>query len=1025
MRSTFTAYLLLILWQIHLDGQQRIYVLPSASGNGDGTSWENAYTDLHPALEASGSGDELWIAGGTYYPSNDDDRNATFTIQSGQKWYGGFQGTESLEEQRLISRYPTILSGNIGDTSVMTDNVYTVITAKNTNASTLLNGIDITGGYADGGDPDNPNDVLSSGGGMHISTIGSQMGVSMIYVDFIDNYAQGYGGAIAFTSSKNSMTAFSINTCFFQNNVALSGGNAVFAENLNRGNLSQIVDTQFRNNQPKNVSQELLFHFKGVEQGVLLNRNIAGNIRNGIGNGFVRIVNSAQGTEVMIWENQLFSSNLEYGYDIIQEEGDMEVNLLGEDIEEITQGENKESAIIRTQNPDNFPLEIYCSGATYMHNNVSYLLKSDDADSILMSGLIVSENEFKNAGIEINSLNQCRFEFHNNIYSNNIGVAIDLNGDGNQHHASGIVHSTFRNNLLPDAHPEYEPDELALIIIQGNDEQQLSLVNNIFYHNENIDFRTAVLKGGQLEMANNVLPFSTCNDNVVVIDGDLTCDNNLFQVNPFFASDDPIDVTLAPCSPCIDAGENSANLIFGYENDFYGNDRIINDLTDIGASEFLDEREKSICLLESEMPDFSAYGLPPFVFQWIDQEGESGEMIDNLLPGKYNLTITDSWGCAYLTALTISPDNGLQFIHHDKDQDIHLCQEEKLVLAVPEYYEVVWPDGSSISSFTVDRSGEYQVQLSDGCVSESVSLSVETRVASLQDTTYILCENDTLWLDDRAIIAEGTFSDTIKSSGGCDSLITTYTVIEEEKGTVGFTGETMICPDEETLINIEGGQAYLWPDDNKGQQQWLTFGNYQVEVIDSNGCLHVLDIAIDTFAFAFTPLPSNITKGRNEELILDLEDQPGLKITEVIPSDHVSWTVNSLTVLPPASGTYTVKMEDPAGCLREWEIYIDAVESNINEAMMVSNIITPDDDGINDVQLIHSFSGLQLDQMMIYDRWGGKVFFKKFSDVQLVYQGWNGKIENETAPPGIYIWVIIYEMEGVKNYQSGDVTIIR
>ena len=57
------------------------YVNLSAAGADDGTSWADAYDDLHDALDAAGSGDEIWVATGAYEPDRGTgDRTATFQL---------------------------------------------------------------------------------------------------------------------------------------------------------------------------------------------------------------------------------------------------------------------------------------------------------------------------------------------------------------------------------------------------------------------------------------------------------------------------------------------------------------------------------------------------------------------------------------------------------------------------------------------------------------------------------------------------------------------------------------------------------------------------------------------------------------------------------------------------------------------------------------------------------------------------------------------------------------------------------
>jgi len=79
------------------DSYPIIYVAPNAHGNDDGLSWENAYNFLQDALSATNSGDEIWVAEGTYYPDrnkeNSDgsgDRNTSFELKNGVAIYGGF-----------------------------------------------------------------------------------------------------------------------------------------------------------------------------------------------------------------------------------------------------------------------------------------------------------------------------------------------------------------------------------------------------------------------------------------------------------------------------------------------------------------------------------------------------------------------------------------------------------------------------------------------------------------------------------------------------------------------------------------------------------------------------------------------------------------------------------------------------------------------------------------------------------------------------------------------------------------------
>jgi hypothetical protein len=72
-----------------------IYVRIGAAGANNGRSSANAYTDLQAALTAGRSGDQIWVAAGTYTPSATGDRNTSFTLKNGVAVYGGFAGSEA------------------------------------------------------------------------------------------------------------------------------------------------------------------------------------------------------------------------------------------------------------------------------------------------------------------------------------------------------------------------------------------------------------------------------------------------------------------------------------------------------------------------------------------------------------------------------------------------------------------------------------------------------------------------------------------------------------------------------------------------------------------------------------------------------------------------------------------------------------------------------------------------------------------------------------------------------------------
>lgn len=97
-------FLLLATWPNSSKALQTdtiIYVNIQATGLNNGTSWQNAYTNLQSALSNANANSEIWVAQGIYKPTSDPtNREASFSLKNGLELYGGFVGTETQRSQR-------------------------------------------------------------------------------------------------------------------------------------------------------------------------------------------------------------------------------------------------------------------------------------------------------------------------------------------------------------------------------------------------------------------------------------------------------------------------------------------------------------------------------------------------------------------------------------------------------------------------------------------------------------------------------------------------------------------------------------------------------------------------------------------------------------------------------------------------------------------------------------------------------------------------------------------------------------
>lgn len=207
----------------------RCYVDADATWVGNGSSWAHPYRDLQHALANTGC-TEIWVAEGAYRPdgANPDDRSMSFVLKNGVEIYGGFEGVETLRDERDWLVNITILSGEIG-AAVNTDNSQHVVDGSNTNISAVLDGFTIRDGYADAGGS-------HQGGGMYISA-GSPTLSDLI---FTNNAATSMGGGLYITGGSPTMSrlTFTANTAPFGAGLKSSGSDFELTEAVFSGNIS-------------------------------------------------------------------------------------------------------------------------------------------------------------------------------------------------------------------------------------------------------------------------------------------------------------------------------------------------------------------------------------------------------------------------------------------------------------------------------------------------------------------------------------------------------------------------------------------------------------------------------------------------------------------------------------------------------------------------------------------------------------------------------------------------------------------
>ncbi|UCF05338.1 MAG: T9SS type A sorting domain-containing protein, partial [bacterium] len=331
-----------------------LYVDADANSGGSGDSWEDAYNELRDALVAAAlrcsNVTEIWVAEGTYMPTNDTTRAASFELQDSLEIYGGFDGTEILRSERDWVTNVTILSGDIGVPAESSDNSYHVVVENDCDSTAVLDGFTITAGradgasgnddgggiVADGGSPKFANLVISNnyaldmGGGMYNASAASRLsnvtfegnegddgggmiiryagsdGARLVDVRFIDNAAATSGGGLQVTTASPMLE----NVTFTGNQAPWGGG-----MRASYGASPTIANALFLNNVAGSGGGGGGIFNSNDGVPVLTNVTFHGN-SGGVGGGIYAYTGSPVLVNVIMWGDSAVTSGDEiYNYD--------------------------------------------------------------------------------------------------------------------------------------------------------------------------------------------------------------------------------------------------------------------------------------------------------------------------------------------------------------------------------------------------------------------------------------------------------------------------------------------------------------------------------------------------------------------------------------------------------------------------------------------------------------------------------------------------------------------------------------
>ncbi|MBK9270442.1 MAG: gliding motility-associated C-terminal domain-containing protein [Saprospiraceae bacterium] len=204
----------------------------------------------------------------------------------------------------------------------------------------------------------------------------------------------------------------------------------------------------------------------------------------------------------------------------------------------------------------------------------------------------------------------------------------------------------------------------------------------------------------------------------------------------------------------------------------------------------------------------------------------------------------------------------------------------------------------------------------------------------------------------------------------------------------------------------------------------LPAGDYQISVVDSNGC------KTDTMIQLIAPQKVSIDLGPD----LDVLKGTLIEIRSDIlgPYSRLMWTGLSpsycdtcriLRLTAESDLILVAHISNDDGCMDEDEIRIKVRDKNI----YAPNTFSPNGDGVNDGFILYGpDETARIRSLEIYDRWGAELFHAENLPLNDPKNGWNGEFNGQKIIPGVYVYTarVIFD-DGSVSIFKGSLTLVR
>ncbi len=455
-------------------------------------------------------------------------------------------------------------------------------------------------------------------------------------------------------------------------------------------------------------------------------------------------------------------------------------------------------------------------------------------------------------------------------------------------------------------------------------------------------------------------------------------------------------------------------------------------------------------------------GTAPYTYAWTPSSLGSSDVITNLDPGDYSVTVTDANSCPpvsdnYTVGTLVS---ALEASFEMTDITCKDANDGSITVSASggcTPYDFEWSDGIGGTATRDNLSaGDYSVTITDDKGQTKTLTITITNPKSALSISGQVNEPDAIdisvtggkpdysysWTgpngftstdEDLSGLEPGTYTVVVTDSRGCSvdasfevvgkvdpisMTVTIDTTLYAGGYGVACNGDCNGHIDANIIANVPW-KVYLDGNEITLPYDKVCAGTHTLKVVDN----YNLEVSVDFTVSEPDPLALTVDEVNCVNAGKD-DGSISVTVTGGVPEYSYDWGIpgeEEAVIQNLPKGVYAVEVTDQNDCTVASE-QIKVSDCDKSDCYTGSIIMTPNGDEFNEYFLVKCYDDFVSNELHVYDRLGNEVY------TQSNYDGtWNGIDNNgNDLIEGSYMWVFIgVDENGNKNVYKGTVTILR